>query len=160
MQALFDANTAPDRVSRALLQAPAPSVAGRSAARSFVAGIHGNFSSVIDRNLAVLSPARAGQLITALTDSELSALAQLYVNSMAINGRPALGLDVLAHRLEVGQLVRLASFFGYAEVRSAVQRVAPGKDAGFARRASASFVSPVAGATVDYRRSAAGPQPV
>jgi hypothetical protein len=76
------------------------------------------------------------KLIANLTDQELSDLAQLYVSAVNDADLPLKLLYVMAHRLDPGDLGRLSSHFGFAQVRAAIVAMAPSKPVEFQIRAN------------------------
>ena len=74
-----------------------------------------------------MSSARLIWVIANMQDRELASLAALYGGAVAKFGTAPLALDVLAIRLDIKSLARIATFFGSEPIYAALGRVAPKK---------------------------------
>ncbi len=144
----FTSQTAPDAVSRSILAARYTTFQdGASGPGDVRAAIDRNFANVIEHNLAVMSAGDMTAWLDQMSNRELADLAQLYTNSNALTVRSGRVLDVLAARLDVTRLRRLARFFGTNELNNAILAVAPAK---FSAVVSATevYAAPVVGAAI------------
>ena len=149
---LLDAQTAPDYASRlALLQPVRRLTDGAARGADASAAIHGNFARVIEQNFACAGPARVARWFDTVETRSLVTLAQAYVNATEMQGRNAMALDILAHRLDAARLARLAKYFGHARLHAAVLKAAPGKLEAFNARADVNRSGPVPGDTSLHR---------
>jgi hypothetical protein len=141
--------TAPDALSRSILAFPLSGPAdGATSGDDIPAAINRNFPKLIEFNVASMPSSTMSWWVDQLSDLELEHLAQLYVNANADAGRSGELLKVAALRLDGAHLGRLSIFFGHAEVRSAVAKMAPAKLDSFEANSSVSFVAPIVGAAL------------
>lgn len=104
-----------------------------------------NWLQIIDQNFAECDAPQASFRLDALTDAELSDLAQLYVSAATDRGMPERLMYLLSHRLDERRLARLARHFGFERVHAAVFAVAPQKLEGFVRQADVHEYGPTPG---------------
>ncbi len=140
--------TARDAASRAILAQPLERFEeGAESPQDIPAAIHRNYPRIIEQNLARMDSADAQAYVDQLSDTELTAIAQLYVNANADTRREGKLLLVAANRFDGGRLARLSRFFGHAAVYDAILQVSPAKAQGFAQGASIVYAAPLAGAS-------------
>jgi hypothetical protein len=145
----YDASTAPDAASREVLSHPVRAFEeGAAGPNDIAAAIERNYPKIVEQNIAAMRPANAAAWMDQLSDLELQHLAQLYVNANATAGRSGKLLAVAASRFDGTHLSRLAHFFGYNEVYSAVASVSPQKMQDFMSRTQMAYSAPVPGAAL------------
>lgn len=138
--------SATDAASRTVLARPIERWEdGAESPQDIPAAIHRNYPQVIEQNLARMSAADAKIYVDQLSDTELTAMAQLYVNASVDTHRAGSLLLVAANRFDGSRLARLSRFFGYAPVYDAILQVAPTKAQSFAQNAPVVYAAPVAG---------------
>ncbi len=129
----FTSRTAPDAVSRALLASPLASPwHGAPKGADIAPYVARNFARIIAQNCAAQSPRQLSRFFATASQTDLMRLGQAYADSLATSGEPPLALDVLAARLEPGQLASLCPVFGFAPMAESVNRVAPSHYSHFA----------------------------
>lgn len=144
--AKFDRHTAPDQISRDILTKPLTRLQeGTAPGVDPSYQIHRNFPQIIEQNFARLDTNGMQTLIDALSDQELSDLAQLYVNAVTDNGQILRVLSVMADRLDFGRLARVSKHFGFLAVHGAISAVAPGKVHDFLSHSSPTYQGPTPG---------------
>lgn len=142
----FTKDTAPDTISRDILSHRITRVdQGAPSGVDPSPTIHRNFPQIIEQNFARLDVREMADLVDALSDAELSDLAQLYVNATTDHGLPPKLLFVMAHRLDPRHLGRVSSHFGFAPVYEAVTAVAPAKTQDFLVSSYTSYQGPTPG---------------
>ena len=140
----FTAATAPDSPSRIVLSKTITHLWGNvPEGGDKLAGIHANFSQVVEQNFARLDAIHATLVVDRLSEKELADLAQLYVSANADSGHRAQLLAVLATRLDVAHLMRLSHHFGYVALQEALINNASAKASLFSAAANVSELAPV-----------------
>lgn len=107
--------------------------------------IHINFPQIIEQNFARLNEGDMNTLIDALSEQELSDLAQLYSNATTDTGHPTRLFQVFAHRLDSSRLGRLSKHFGFSAIYGAVVSISPNKTEGFLASSQPSYSGPIPG---------------
>ena len=144
---LFNSTNAPDRISREVLAGRIDKLHhGALAGMDPAPAIHRNFPQIIEQNFAGRDAARIVRMLDNLGDSELSDLAQLYVNATADKGHSPRLLDILALRLDPVRLGRVSKHFGFAPTYEAVTRTAPAKSQDFMQHTDPNLLAPIPGA--------------
>jgi hypothetical protein len=139
--------SATDAASRTVLARPIEHWEdGAESPQDIPAAIHRNYPQIIEQNLARMNAADAKLYVDQLSDTELTAMAQLYVNASVDTHRAGSLLLVAANRFDGGRLARLSRFFGYAPVYDAILQAAPAKAQGFAQNAPVVYAAPTPGA--------------
>jgi len=124
----FTSRTAPDAISRDILANELVRInVGAHPRTDPSQAIHRNFPQIIEQNFAKLDARGMAELVDALSDAELSDLAQLYTNATSDHGRPSKLIYVIAHRLDARRLGRVSRHFGFAEIYGAVTAISPSK---------------------------------
>lgn len=146
----YDATTAPDPVSAAILANPLTSVTGGLGPGTDArAEVHACFPAIVEQNFAQRDAISVTALTDALTPLEWSHLALLYrAADDDLTGERKL-LSVLAHRLDQRRLLRLAQHFDTHELLAAVVAVAP-------QKADAAFLAAMDAVGARKRQNAAG----
>jgi hypothetical protein len=142
----YTANTAPDEAGRLVLRGRIRDPFARAASlEAFAERFSRDFPQLIEQHFAELDADGAAQRFDALSEAELSDIAQLYVNATHESGRPGLLLPVLATRLSERRLGRLSDHFGFGPVFEWVTRLAPRKSERFLSHAAMDAYGPVPG---------------
>jgi hypothetical protein len=142
----FTAQTAPDEAARLVLRGRIRDPFRRAGSlTAFAARFSAEFPQLIEQHFAELDADGAAQRFDALSEAELSDIAQLYVNATYEAGSPGLLLPVLATRLSERRLGRLSDHFGFSPVYEWVTRVAPRKSELFLSHAAMDAYGPVPG---------------
>lgn len=142
----FNAATAPDPISRDVLTHALTRVdEGTPRGVDSSPTIHRNFPQIIEQNFARLDAREMGVLVDALSEAELSDLAQLYVNATTDGGLPPKLYFVMAHRLDASRLGRVSKHFGFAPVYTAVTAMAPSKTQDFLAQTHTAYEGPTPG---------------
>lgn len=123
----YTTDTAPDTASKAILRHPVRRITNGKEGGAFSSKMHANFPQIIEQNFARVNSRHAETIIESLSEVELNALAQRYVNAVADSGFQARLYDVLAHRLQAPHLSRISRSFGYMPIYESIMRIAPHK---------------------------------
>ncbi len=139
----FNKETAPDRISQHILTRTLTKIhEGAPTGLDPSPTIHRNFPQIIEQNFARLDAHGMATLLDAMTEAELSDLAQLYVNAITDHGLPPKLLYAIAHRLDAQRLGRVSRHFGFAQVYAAVTAMAPDKTQRFIESTQTGYEGP------------------